>query len=363
MSEKNIIDAWGDLDITDYDHLFKQFGMKKFEDLDISNHHIFKRKLIIAHRDFDRIKDSIVNKKRFAQITGIASSGQMHFGHKLDVDFFMEFKKLGALSKFIVADIDAYLSRPDSKVPDMKKAKEVAVENVMDLLALGISKDDIFVQSRMCPEYFQLSFECSKKITENQFKGIYGHINPGKLGAVLLQLSDILFVQSDQVFGKCPTITGIGLEQDPHARAVRNVSKMINYDFTVPSFFYFTHQAGLKEGKKMSASTPDTAILLSDSDKDVKKKINRAFTGGRETAEEQREIGGNSAVCKVYEMQKFHNPSDAELSEIDAKCKSGEMLCGECKKKCIDYLHGFLGEHRTKRESFKSDAEKMVYGK
>ena len=49
---------------------------------------------------------------------------------------------------FAVSDIDAFLSRPDEKIPDLKTAKKWAVQNTQDLLALGLEEDDIYVQSR-----------------------------------------------------------------------------------------------------------------------------------------------------------------------------------------------------------------------
>ncbi|MCK4429611.1 MAG: hypothetical protein KAU95_04495 [Candidatus Aenigmarchaeota archaeon] len=103
------IDAWGSNKIENYEHVFKEFGLSKFEDFNLVNHYLFQRRIIIAHRDFGKIKDAIANKSKFLQLTGIASSGELHFGHKVDVDFFKLFKSLGAKSKFCVCDIDAYV--------------------------------------------------------------------------------------------------------------------------------------------------------------------------------------------------------------------------------------------------------------
>ncbi len=357
------MDAWGSVNIDQYDHIFKEFGLNKFEDFGISDNYLFKRNIIVAHRDFDRIKDAIMNKKTFLQLTGIASSGDLHFGHKLDIDFFLAFKELGAKSKFCVCDIDAYVSRDDNKVPTMKAAKENAVKNVADVIALGVSPEDIYVQSQKEKEYYSFAFELSKKITQNSFEAIYGHVDLGKVSAVLLQIADILHIQLPYMFGAHPSITGIGLEQDPHARITRDVaSRMPDYKLVKPSFFYFQHQSGLKQGKKMSKSEPDTAIFLNDTEKSAAKKINNAFTGGRDSVEEQRKLGANPDICKVYELMRFHNSDDAFLRKTYADCKSGKLLCGECKKNCIDFLSTFLKSHKEKYEKALPLARKMVYG-
>jgi tryptophanyl-tRNA synthetase len=359
------IDAWGSNKIDNYQHVFKEFGLKEFTsaDYDLTDNYLFNRKIIVAGRDFDKIRNAAKNKKKFLQMTGIACSGDLHFGHKVDIDFYLLFNKLGAKSKFGVADIDGYVSRPDAKVPTLDAAKDVAVRNVADLLAFGIPKEEIYLQSRMVPEYYQFTYEISKKITQNQFQAIYGHVDLGKVSAVLLQLADILHVQLPFMFGKAPAITGIGIDQDPHARLTRDVSKRLNYKLEMPSFFYFLHQSGLKEGAKMSASEPDTAIFMKDTPAEVKKKINRSFTGGRDTVEEQREKGGNPDVCKVHEMMKFHNPDEDYLKKVYSDCKSGKLLCGECKGQCIKFLNEYLEGHQKRYKDNLPLAKKIVYGK
>lgn len=357
------IDAWGSVKIDNYDHVFKDFGLSKFEDTSFVDHYLFDRKLIVAHRDFPRVAQAIKESKKFIQLTGIAASGDLHFGHKVDVDFFNIFKGLGALSKFAVCDIDAYVSRPDSKVPTIDAAKEVAVRNVADLIALGVDPKDIYVQSQKEREYYQFTFEVSKKITQNAFEGVYGHVDLGKVSAVLLQIADILHVQLPFMYGPAPTLTGIGIDQDPHARITRDLAKRFPYKFVQPSFFYFVHQSGLKEGSKMSASEPDTAIFLADTPAKAKKKINRAFTGGRETVEEQREKGGDPTICKVYEMFKFHHPDNEFVEKTFADCKSGSILCGECKQNCIKFTGEFLEAHQEKHNAALPKAKEIVFGK
>jgi tryptophanyl-tRNA synthetase len=47
----------------------------------------------------------------------------------------------------------------------------------------------------------------------------------------------------------------------------------------------------------MSASNPNSAIYVTDTPKQIKLKVNKyAFSGGRDTAEEQRQFGANIEV-------------------------------------------------------------------
>lgn len=361
--EKTYIDPWGSNEIKIDEHLIEKFGLKKFiKDNVPINHYLFTRGIIVAHRDFEIINECIKNRKEFIQLTGIASSGPLHLGHKLDIDAYLLFKKLGAKSFFVVSDIDAYVSRPDSKIPSLDVAKEYAVDIISHLLALGIPREEIYVQSRKEPRYYEFAFEVSKKITENTFKAIYGHMKLGKLSANLLQYSDILHLQLKEYFGPIPTITGIGIEQDPHARACRDLARRLPYNLKLPSFFYFLHQSGLQEGNKMSASIPNTAIFLNDSPEQIKRKINKAFSGGKESVDLHRKLGAIPERDKSYEILLYHHPDDKFVKEVYEKYKSGEMLTGELKKICINFLIEFLTSHQKEVEKNRTIAKEIVFG-
>lgn len=356
------IDAWGSEAITDYEHVFKEFGLKKFPEK-ISKglkHRFFERGIVIAHRDFEKVAERIAKKKPFINMTGIASSGNYHLGHKVDIDLFKFFKDSGAKNLFAVCDLDAYCSR--GKIKDLATAKKLAVENIADALALGLEPEDIYIQSKKPALYYSFAFEISKKITQATNKAIYGQIDLGKISANLLQYSDILHGQLPEFFGKMPSVTGIGLDQDPHARATRDLAKRLPYNLESPSFVYFKHQSGLMKDSKMSSSSPDTAIFLNDSPKEIERKIKKAFTGGRNTLEEHRKLGGVLGVDKVYELLVFHYPNSKELAKIAKDFSSGKLLSSEMKEIAIEFFQGFLKGHQKKAKELLPEAKKIVFG-
>lgn len=358
------IDPWGPFAVKDYGHVFSEFGLLKFpEELGGKlNHFLFRRGVIIAHRDFEKVAKRIESRKPFVNITGVAASGPYHLGHKVDIDLFKFFKSKGARNYFAVSDLDAFLSRPDEKIPDLGAAKKWAVQNVADLLALGLDAEDIYVQSRKETRYYEFAFELSKKITKNTFEAVYGHVDLGKVAANFLQYADIMHPQLPEFEGPMPSITGIGLDQDPHARLTRDIAKRLPYKLEVPSFIYFRHQSGLQPGQKMSASVSESAIFLSDDLKLAERKIRRAFSGGQPTVEEHRAKGGNLEIDLVFEMLKFHYPDTKELERIGGEFSSGKMLASEMKQFAIDFFIPLLkGHQQAAKENFKL-AEKIVYG-
>ncbi len=358
---EKILDPWGSLEVSDYEKLFEEFGLSRMDSKLKLNHYLFRRNIIIAHRDFEKVFKRIKSKSPFINMTGIASSGPLHLGHKVDIDLFNLFASLGGRNYFAVADIDAYTSRPS--INSLDEAKEYAVNNIAHALALGVSKEAIYIQSNKEPRYYTFTLELSKKITENMFKAVYGHLDLGKMAANLLQYADILHGQLKEYERKMPTITGIGLDQDPHAKLTRDLARRIDYDVELPSFIYFLHQSGLQQGKKMSKSEPETAIFLDDKADDIKRKIGKTFTGGRDTVEEQKKSGGNPDICKVYEVFRFHNPDDKFVENIYSRCRKGTLLCKECKELCVKFLSKMLSAHQKKLNSSIKVAKKMVYGK
>jgi tryptophanyl-tRNA synthetase len=67
----------------------------------------------------------------------------------------------------------------------------------------------------------------------------------------------------------------------------------------------------------MSASDVNSSIYVNDTPNQIKNKINRhGFSGGRETEEEHRLLGGNTDVDVSYQYLGFFLEDDDELARI-----------------------------------------------
>ena len=370
MPERIEIDAWKstapDTEKTEVvSRLIKQFGLSAFTDSERKrfDHLMFRRGIVIANRDFRLIEERIKEGRPFIQMTGIACSGPMHMGHKVDIDLFLYFKSMGAKCYYCAADIDGYVSRPDEKVPSLEKAKEIAVDNVADALALGISEKDIYVQSRKEQRYYEFAFELAKKFTFSTLYAIYGKdYNPGKHSANMLQYSDILHQQLKEFNGPMPSLTGIGVDQDPHARAVRDIAAKLSYGMVPPSFIYFSFQPGLQLGNKMSSSESSTTIMFADTPEQVSRKIKDAYSGGRDTLAEHRKLGGVPEADRAFQILRYHHPDDKFVNNTYEGFKSGEMASGELKDIVIEFTNSLLRRHQEKRKRKMRIAERIVLG-
>ncbi len=122
------------------------------------------------------------------------------------------------------------------------------------------------------------------------------------------------------------------------------------YGFLQPSSTYHRFITGLT-GDKMSSSKPESAIFLTDTPQEAKKKIMNAKTGGAVSLEEQKKSGGKPDECMIYELFLYHLiEDDGELKSIYESCKKGQLMCGICKKHAAELMEKFLVDLQEKRK-------------
>ncbi|MBS3174283.1 tryptophan--tRNA ligase [Candidatus Woesearchaeota archaeon] len=367
---ENSVTPWEVKGKIDYDKLIKEFGMSYMpkELPKIFNEELlFRREIVYGHRNFNLILDCIKNKKQFAMMTGLMPSGKMHIGHAMVARQFIFYQSLGAKVYITVADIEAYNTRN----PDMEELKKVAIEEyLLNYIALGLDlkKCDFYFQSKRSDDgkksnsYYSLAQKSARHITFNEIKSIYGDITPGKLSSALLQVSDMLHPQLPEFEGQINVIVPVGTDQDPHIKLAHDImDRMKGNKFSPLSSTYHIFMPGLKGGK-MSSSDPLSYVALTDTPEEAEKKIKKyAFSGGKDTLEEHRKLGGNPDIDISYQwLRMFFEPDDNKLQKIHDDYKSGKLLSGELKQILIEKVKIFLKEHQKKRELAKKQVEKFL---
>ncbi|MCU4802197.1 tryptophan--tRNA ligase [Halobacteria archaeon HArc-gm2] len=132
------------------------------------------------------------------------------------------------------------------------------------------------------------------------------------------------------------------------------------YGFLPPSSIYHRFMTGLTGGK-MSSSIPASHISLLDDPADGYDKVKSATTGGRATAEEQREKGGKADECPVYELYAYLLAGDDDefAKEVYDECVGGERLCGGCKEQAAELMEQFLEDHQEKRDEWEAKIDEL----
>ncbi|MFW9890214.1 MAG: tryptophan--tRNA ligase, partial [Candidatus Thorarchaeota archaeon] len=238
-----------------------------------------------------------------------------------------------------------------------------AYENTLDLLALGFEPEDTYIIEDI--EHIDLLYEVAvdvaKRVTFSTVKATFGFTNSSNIGLVWHPAMQAVpaFIHSWVYQTKTPCIIPCAIDQDPFWRVTRDVAERLGY--YKPASIQCTFVPGLKgQDGKMSASEPMSAIFTTDSLKLAKKKVMAAFTGGRATVEEQRKLGANPDVCSVFKYYLFiFVPDDKELAKIERGCRSGELLCGECKQILATLMLEFLEKHQATRDEVKDRVDEF----
>ncbi|MBN3037080.1 MAG: tryptophan--tRNA ligase [Candidatus Diapherotrites archaeon] len=350
------LSPWDTIEVKDYSKLFDEFGIQPMFPV-FSESYLFRRGIVFGHRDFDKFLEARESGQRVSVLTGIMPSGPMHLGHKMVVDQCVLYQDKGVQTRVLVADVEAMATRG---IPE-EQARDLAVnEYLLNWVALGLDlkKSDVYAQSNRSVPYYRLAALLSGRVTNAEMTAIYGDLSPAKTVSSLLQSSDILHPQLKEYDGPHNVLVPVGVDQDPHLRLTRGFADKLG--LIKPSSTYHRFMSGL-DGGKMSSSRPGSYIALNDSTKEALRKVDNALTGGRDTAAEQRKKGGQPERCMVYELLTYHfMPEDKELARIHADCKSGKMLCGECKKILKDRLGAFMDDLRKKREKARPKVKKFT---
>ena len=354
----------------DYSKLIKEFGIKPMPELpeEFEKNILFRRKIIFAHRDFERILDAVKNRKKFVMMTGLMPSGKFHLGHMIIAQQMIFYQKLGAKLYICVADLEVCNTRQKT----LDELRKIAIDQyLVNYIALGLSTKncDFYFQSERSENakksnaYYRLASSFSRYATFNEFRAVYGEISPGKMISSLLQASDMYHPQLSEFESPVATVIPVGIDQDPHIRIARDMAgRFKEHKFIPISSTYHFFLPSLKGSGKMSSSDETSFIAMTDSPKEVEQKIKKyAFSGGRDTIEEHREKGGNPNVDVSFQYLKlFFEPDDEKLRKIYEDYKSGKMTTAELKEITIEKINAFLKEHQKKREIAKKEVEKFL---
>jgi tryptophanyl-tRNA synthetase len=361
-NKKTEIDPFGTSVVADYERLYKEFGIEPFKPLlsKVPTPSFYMRRgIIFGHRDFDRILNAMHKHEEFAVLSGIKPTGEFHLGTLMTAKEIIYFQQQGAQTFYCIADIEAY---EDNKI-SFEKSEKIAVDNVADMLALGLDpkRSYIYRQSKEI-RVRDLAIIFGRAATLATMKAIYGKRHIGLYLSALVQAGDILLPQLESFGGPKATVIPVGIDQDPHIRFTRDLAQRFHrkYNFILPSSTLHKLMKGLDGSPKMSKRQMNY-FTLHDSLETIKERISNAFTGGRATIKEQRELGGIPEICPVYEMCLFHFvEDDDDIVKIYHDCKTGKLLCGEHKKQTIETVLKFVKEHRRKKKKFIDIAREVL---
>ena len=288
-------------------------------------------------------------KKRI--LSGMQPSGLLHLGNyygalKNWIELQEEFECF-----YFVADWHSLTTLYE----DPSHIKQYSFEMAVDWLSAGLDpeKSTLFVQSRI-PEHAELHLILSMvvpvpwlernptyKEKQVEVKSV-DMSSYGFLGYPVLQTADIVLYDADSV--------PVGVDQAPHLEISREIVRRFNGIYKKKTFK--EPQSKISEipklngvdGRKMSKSY-NNAIFLSDSEKDITKKVKSMLT---DPARGLRTDPGDPDVCNLFPFHKLYSPLEMQ-KEIDRDCRTAAIGCGDCKMKLVETMLAGMKPHMERR--------------
>jgi tryptophanyl-tRNA synthetase len=353
----------------DYNKLIENFGtqtitpeiLMKVKDLIGEIHPMLKLQYFFSHRDFDWILSKYGNGDKFYLYTGRGPSGMIHMGHLLPWIFTKYLQdKFDVKLLFQLTDDEKFLYGQDRTLEEIK---HYTYENILDIIAVGFDrrKTKIIVDTKHIKHLYPIATELAKRITFSTAKAVFGFSNStniGMIGFPSIQAAPC-FLPSIIEGKPTPVLIPAAIDQDPYWRMTRDVAERLGYH--KPAQIHSKFLPGLGISGKMSSSRPETALFTTDDPEIIDKKVSSAFTGGQATVALQRKLGGNAIGCPVFWYLRYFFDTERQSDERLLKCKSGNLLCGECKSDLAKASKSFIVDFKKRRESAKDIIKEFMY--
>jgi tryptophanyl-tRNA synthetase len=353
----------------DYNKLIEKFGtepitqeiLERVKKITGEIHPMLRLQYFFSHRDFDWILDKYERSENFYLYTGRGPSGMVHMGHLMPWIFTKYLQdKFDSKLLFQLTDDEKFLYSQDRSKEEIAR---YTYENILDIIAVGFNphKTKIIVDTRHIQYLYPVATEISKRITYSVAKSVFGFSNStniGMIGFPPIQAAPC-FLPSIIEGKPTPVLIPAAIDQDPYWRMTRDVAEKMGY--YKPAQIHSKFIPGLGLLGKMSSSKPQTAILTSDEPEIIEKKISNAFTGGQSTIALQRQLGGNAIGCPVFWYLRYFFDTEKQSDERLLKCKSGNLLCGECKSDLAKESKSFMVDFKKRREKAKDAVPEFMY--
>jgi len=298
--------------------------------------------------------------KRKRIVSGMRPTGKLHLGHLHGA--LLNWKKLQEEYDcfYFIADWHALTS----EYSDTGIIRESINDIIIDWISVGLDPEacTFFIQSQI-KEHSELHLIFSmitplpwlernptykEQLTELSQKNLSTY---GFLGYPVLQAADILMYKANGV--------PVGEDQAPHVELTREIARRFNHMycqvFPEPDVLLTPTSKLLGIDRRKMSKSYDNAILLSDSEEDIDKKVAQMITDPQRA---RKTDPGDPAVCNVFSFHEMYTNSET-VERIGGECRSAGIGCVECKKIMAAGLEKGLEPVRERRKELEADTKKI----
>jgi len=297
-------------------------------------------------------------------VSGMRSTGRLHFGHYLGV--IQNWVKLQHEyeSFFFVADWHALTTKYDNTANLKQDVRDV----IIDWLACGIDPEvsTIYVQS-LVPEIAELNIYLGMITPQNWVErdptlkdmakilrtkdAANSQINYGLMGYPVLMSADIMMFNA--------TAVPVGIDQVAHIEITRDIARRFNNIYNTdffnepkPLLNNCSLICGL-DGNKMGKSYGND-IKISDSEEVTTKKIMTAIT---DRSRMRKTDLGHPDQCEVaYKYWEIFGSTE-QIETVNNECTQGLRGCADCKRQLAAVINERFAPIREKRRYYEEHPE------
>ena len=306
-------------------------------------------------------------------LTGDRPTGRLHLGHFVgSLKRRVELQNSGEFDKIFIMIADAQALTDNADNPD--KVRENIIEVALDYLSVGLdpTKSTIFIQSQVS-ELCELAFYYMNLVTvsrlqrnptvktEIKMRNFEANIPVGFFTYPISQASDITAFNA--------TTVPVGEDQEPMIEQTREIVRRFNNIYgntlTEPEILLPSNAACLRlpgtDGKAKMSKSLGNCIYLSDTPKEVKKKVNSMYTDPLHlNIEDPGHLEGNcpfiylDAFASDEQVNKYL-PDYSSLQDLKNHYTRGGVGDGTVKKLLLNILEELLTPIRERRRQFEQD--------
>ncbi len=306
-------------------------------------------------------------------LTGDRPTGRLHLGHYVgSLKRRVELQNSGDFDKVYIMIADAQALTDNADNPE--KVRQNIIEVALDYLSCGLDpkKSTIFIQSQV-PELCELSFYYMNLVTvarlqrnptvktEIKMRNFEANIPVGFFTYPISQAADITAFNA--------TTVPAGEDQQPMIEQTREIVRRFNniYGDTLvePEILLPTNSACLRlpgtDGKAKMSKSLGNCIYLSDSSKEVKKKINSMYTDPLHlTIDSPGHLEGNCPFIYLDafasdEQVRQYLPEYDNLQALKDHYTRGGVGDGTVKKLLFNIIEEELAPIRNRRAEYEKD--------
>ena len=316
-------------------------------------------------------------------LTGDRPTGRLHLGHYVgSLRRRVELQNSGEFDKIFIMIADAQALTDNADNPE--KIRQNIIEVALDYLSAGLDpeKVTIFIQSQV-PELCELAFYYMNLVTVQRlqrnptvkqeivlrgFSDNEDDENQNKKGIPVGFFTYPISQASDITAFRATTVP-VGVDQAPMIEQTREIvhkfnsvygETLVTPEMLLPENAVCMRLPGTDGKAKMSKSLGN-CIYLSDTTKEIKKKVNSMYTDPEHLQiEDPGHIEGNvvftylDAFCNDGHFAKYL-PEYANLDEMKAHYQRGGLGDGTCKKFLFNIMEEMLQPIRERRAQYEQN--------